>query len=199
MRSEDKLLKGLVMGQESAYEELVQKLEKPLMNFIYRFVNDLHTAEDIFQETFVRVVRKISEYRPDWKLSTWIFTIARNCCLDYLKSKKRKRDVSLEMENQSDDSKPVVFKNLFGSKYLTPGESLEKNEDHVKLRSLLSKLTPVKREAIAMRVYLDLSYEEISKITRTPVGTCKYRVYRALQELSDMFNEPTQGMVEQGT
>ncbi len=195
---EEKLLKSLIVGQEKAYEELTSSLEKPLMNFIYQYIHDLHTAEDIFQETFIRVVRKISDFKPNSKLSTWIFTIARNLCLDYIKSKKRKRDVSLEEESENDQSKPVSLKNLFGSKYLTPGEVLEKTEQQIKVREALSRLSHVKREALILRTYLDLSYEEISKITDAPVGTCKYRVHQALMDIGEALSGPMQKSVEHG-
>lgn len=197
MNSEEKLIKDLILGRELAYENLIGSMEKQLMNFIYGFTNDLHASEDIFQETFIRVLRKISEFRPEYKLSTWIFTIARNCCLDYLKSKKRKKDISLEHEEQN-DAKPVTLKNLLGSKYLTPSEIMEKSEDQAKIRELLSTLSPVKKEALILRVYLDMSYEEISKITHTPIGTCKYRVYQALQELTAQLSTSKEGYAEYG-
>ena len=84
MNLEDDLLRKCARGDSAAYRELVERLEKPLVNFILRFVGERHVAEDLFQETFVRVVKTLGSFRPEASLSTWIFTIARNLSLDWL-------------------------------------------------------------------------------------------------------------------
>src|SRR5258705_13486119 len=94
--SESDLVRRCARGEEAAYRELVERVEKPLVNFVRRYLDDPSTAEDVFQETFVRVVRTLGDFKPQASLTTWIFTIARNLCLDRLKSRRRHREVSLD-------------------------------------------------------------------------------------------------------
>ena len=96
MSAEDDLLRRCAADDAEAYRELVARLEKPLVNFLLRYVGERHVAEDLFQETFVRVVRGLSSFRPDAALSTWIYTIARNLALDHLKAKRRHRETPLD-------------------------------------------------------------------------------------------------------
>src|SRR5438445_671924 len=97
-------------GDAAAFREMVGRLEKPLMNFLVRFVGNRHVAEDLFQETFVRVVRALKKFRPDASVSTWVFTIARNLALDYIKARRRHREVGLDSLASEERGKVIYFK-----------------------------------------------------------------------------------------
>lgn len=183
MASEEKaLIRRLLVGEEAAFRELVGQLEKPLLAFIQRFTPDV--AEDIFQETFVRVIRKLAEFKPDVSLKTWIFTIARNLCLDHIKMHKRHGEVSLDRQADEEEGKVITFKEVLQSAAREPGETAELSDDQRRVLEALRTLEPARREALILRTYCDMPYEEIAQIMRAPVGTCKYRVHEALNELA---------------
>ena len=184
MHVEEELLRRCARGDHGAYRELVERLEKPLINFILRFVNERHVAEDIFQDTFVRVVRTLGEFRPEASLSTWIYTIARNLSLDFLKAKRRHKETPLDSAASEEGGKVIYFKDVLRSGGAEPEGRAEATEEERRVASALRDLTPAKREALVLRMYAGLPYSEIAKIVRSPVGTVKFRIHEALQDLS---------------
>lgn len=186
VREHDLILR-CARGDESAFRELVGRVEKPLINFIYRYVGERHEAEDIFQETFVRVLRALGTFRPQASVKTWVFTIARNLCLDRLKTRKRHREVSLEASQSDPRGNVIFFKDVLQGK--AESDRIE-SEDEQRLRSAIRELPSRKREALVMRLYSGLSYEEIARIVRAPEGTVKFRVHEALRELGKKLAAP---------
>lgn len=184
MDVEEDLLRRCARGDAAAYRELVERLEKPLVNFLYRFVGERHAAEDLFQETFVRVVRSVGEFRPEASLSTWIFTIARNLALDYLKARKRRREMPLEAETDAERGRVISFRDAMPSPLPGPALRAEAGEEERRLTEALGALGPAKHEALVLRVYAGLSYAEIARIVKAPVGTVKFRVHEAVRELA---------------
>ena len=178
------LVRRCARGDEAAYRELVERLEKPLVAFIRRYVGEESLAEDLFQETFVRVVRTLGSFRPEASLSTWIFTIARNLCLDHLKAKKRHREVSMDAAASDGSDRDVDFREALRSPAAGPGTAAEGQEEGARLRAAMAELPEPKREALVLRIYSNLSYAEIARITDAPVGTVKFRVHDAIQELA---------------
>ena len=197
MQVEETLLRQCAQGDESAYRELVGRLEKPLVNFIFRFVGERHVAEDLFQETFVRVVRSLGSFRPDASLSTWIYTIARNLSLDYLKARRRHRETPLDAAASTGGGKVIYFKDVLQSGGVTPGERAEMREEERRVSAALSLLTPAKREALILRMYAGMSYAEIAKVVKSPVGTIKFRIHEAIQDLAKKLaaEKPSDGSV----
>ncbi len=182
--SEAELIRRCARGEEAAYEELVSRVERPLINFILRYVGDPHLAEDIFQETFVRVVRTLGSFRPEATLATWIFTIARNLSLDSLKAKRRHREVSMDASSADSKGQVIDFREILRS--TLPGSDTRAStaEEQERMLAAIAQLGPAKREALSMRMFAGLSYEEIAQIVDAPVGTIKFRVHEAMQELT---------------
>ena len=161
-----------------------EHLEKPLVNFIYRFVGERHTAEDIFQETFVRVIRTVADFRPDASLTTWIYTIARNLSLDHLKARRRHREVPLDAPSGENEGRVLSFRDALRSAGAGPETRAESTEEEERVTRALSQLSPQKREALAMRLYADLPYADIARIVGAPVGTIKFRVHEAVHDIA---------------
>ncbi|HEU4338765.1 MAG TPA: sigma-70 family RNA polymerase sigma factor [Planctomycetota bacterium] len=178
------LIRRCALGEEAAYRELVERLEKPLVAFIRKYVGEESLAEDLFQETFVRVVRAMATFRPEASLTTWIFTIARNLCLDHLKAKKRHREVSMDAGSADPGDRDVDFRQSLRSAGKEPGAHAEGHEECARVRAALAGLPEPKREALILRIYSNLSYAEIARITDAPIGTVKFRVHDAIQELT---------------
>lgn len=187
MNQEDDLLRRCAQGDAAAYRELVERLEKPLVNFILRFVGERHVAEDLFQETFVRVVKTLGDFRPEASLSTWIYTIARNLSLDWLKAKRRHREQALDAVTSEEKGRVIYFKDVMRSGGVEPAERAETSEDERRVLQALGRLSPVKREALVLRMYAGLQYSEIARIQDAPVGTVKFRIHEAIRDLSKLM------------
>ena len=187
MNDDEELLRRCARGDAAAYRELVERVEKPLVNFILRFVGERSVAEDLFQETFVRVVKTLGTFRPEASLSTWIFTIARNLSLDWLKAKRRHRETALDAVTSEEKGRVIYFKDVLRSGATAPEEQAEMSEDERRVSAALSGLSPIKREALVLRVYAGLQYSEIARIQNAPVGTVKFRIHEAIKDLSQLM------------
>ena len=173
---ETALVRDLMLGRAEAFETLAARYERPLMNFIGSYVNDRASAEDIFQETFVRVIRSISDYTPDAGLGTWIFTIARNLSLDHLRRRKRRRESPIENEA-----------NIIPMPSPGPEAAPVAAERSDKLFAAMQKLSPKKREVVVLRFFSDHTYEDMAAMLGAPVGTLKFRVHEAVHELAKLL------------
>src|SRR5438128_938312 len=137
---EEDLLGRCARGDAAAYRELVERLERPLINLILRFVGERHAAEDLFQETFVRVVRTLGEFRPEASLTTWIYTIARNLSLDWLKAKRRHRETPLDRPATDEGGRVISFKEVLASGIVEPDARAEGSEEERRVAAALSTL-----------------------------------------------------------
>ena len=161
---EQALVERLKNGDEYAVNQIVEKYKNPLFAFILRIVDNHALAEDIFQETWLSMIRHIRGFRGDSLFSTWLFQIALNQSRNALKKVKRRDFVPLEyVESVADE--PIVN-----------AEEILKAEQ---VRALITGLPIKMREVIVLRFYHDLSEKEISGIVGAPVGTVKSRLHRA--------------------
>lgn len=159
-----------VKRQETrAFEELVNRYKTRLFNLVYRLINNRDGAEDILQETFLRVYRERESYNPTYCFSTWVYTIALNLTKNELKKKSRFKFLELS----------IIQNNKTYSRE-------DRNQD-IGLKSLLekaiAKLPPRYRSALVMRDINQLPYEEMAEIQEVPLGTIKSRVNRARRML----------------
>ena len=193
MSAEDDLLRRCAEGDAAAYRELVGRLEKPLINFLLRYVGERHVAEDLFQETFVRVVRGLASFRPDAALNTWIYTIARNLALDHLKAKRRHRETPLDAPATESGGRVIPFSEVLRAASAPPAERAEAVEDERRVAEALGKLSPAKREALVLRVYAGLPYADVARVVGAPVGTVKFRIHEALNDLAKLLGAEGRG------
>jgi RNA polymerase sigma-70 factor (ECF subfamily) len=171
--SDEELIERFQQGDVYAFELIVKRYKDQLLNFIYRFVGNHEQAEDILQETFLRVYRKRHAYRRVAKFSTWIYTIAGNLARTELRKRKRRRLFSIS-DIGIDDKDYEVADDEFN-----PEAHLDTILHDEVIQAEINKLSPKFREVIILRDIQELSYEEISKILRVPIGTVKSRVNRA--------------------
>ncbi len=181
--TDEDLIERFQQGELAAYEEIVRRYKDQLLNFVFRFLNNHEEAEDVVQETFLRVYRNRFAYTRIAKFSTWIYTIAGNLARTELRRRKRRRFFSLSdmgLEDRDYEISDEVF-NPETQANSTLGEELIQRE--------ISKLSPKFREVIILRDVQELSYEEISKIIRVPIGTVKSRVNRARLRLQNRLKK----------
>ncbi len=163
---------------------LVQRYRTPLYNFVYRFVSDRETAEDIVQETFLRCLRHSHQYPAIEQVSTWLYTIAGNLAKTELRRRKRWHWIPIgpnEDEERSSFYEPV-------DKGQLPGEKTDTVRVHQSVADAIQDLPEEFREAVLLRDLNGLSYDEIAKIIDCPVGTVKSRVNRGRIRLQKMLH-----------
>ena len=175
--SDEKLILRFQEGDINAYNELVKRYKDRLLNFVFRYFNNVEQAEDVVQDTLIKLYTHANYYKNVAKFSTWIFTIAKNNALTELRKNKRKRTDSL----YTDDGRFLDI----GSKE----ESLEtkvQNEIAIdQLNKFLDEIPENFRIAVVLRDFQELSYEEISKILEIPIGTIKSRINRGRIQLAE--------------
>ena len=172
-------------GKEAAYRELLLRYERPVFSLIFRMVRDREMAEDLAQETFVKVLNNIDRYSPDFKFSSWLFKIANNLTIDHL---RRRRVDTISIEGAPDavtaeSAKATSISIVAGDE--SPLAELESRELGQSIERAIAKLRPEYRACILLRHVEDRSYEEIAEIVKLPLGTVKTYIHRARQELRE--------------
>ena len=171
----DKTILMRALDDSSALATLVRRYRSSLCNFVYRFVGDRETSEDIVQETFLRCLRHRNQFPAIEQVSTWLYTIAGNLAKTELRRRKRWHMVSIGPS--SDEEERVSFYEPIGREAL-PGEATDTKSVQLSVESAVHKLPEEFREAVLLRDLKGLAYEEIAKIIECPVGTVKSRVNR---------------------
>ena len=175
--SDEKLILRFQEGDINAYNELVKRYKDRLLNFVLRYFNNVEQAEDVVQDTLIKLYTHASYYKNVAKFSTWIFTIAKNNALTELRKNKRKQTDSL----WTDDGKVIDINSKEESL-----ESKVQNEIAIdQLNKFLDEIPENFRMAVVLRDFQELSYEEISKILEIPIGTIKSRINRGRIQLAE--------------
>jgi len=181
--SDQEVVQHAVLGRDAAYRELVRRYQRPVFSLIYRMVRDRELAEDLAQETFVKVLNAIGSYRPEFKFSSWIFKIANNAAIDQLR--RRSLDtLSLDGSPHAETAEAIEATTL------QVGDGRENALDEVANRELggqieaaIAQLRPEYRNCILLRHVDGRPYEEIAEILDLPLGTVKTYIHRARNEL----------------
>ena len=169
-----------------AFEVIVGRYRTRLYNCVYRMVHNMECAEDLVQETFLRVYRNRHNYKAISNLSTWIYTIALNLARSELRKRKRRQFFSLNAsphENSTRDGIDLPDKNA------GPGDHLEQNELGRAIQHAIDQLPEKYKSVIVLRDIEELSYEQIGEILRCPTGTVKSRVNRGRLRLQEMLRQ----------
>ena len=170
-------------GSEEAYRELIRRYERPVFSLIFRMVRNRELAEDLSQETFIKVLNAVQSYRPEFKFSSWVFKIANNAAIDHLR--KRELDtLSLEGSPHADTPELIEATALqIGERAETQLQEVENRELGGTIESAIVRLRPEYRSCILLRHVEGRTYEEIAEILNLPLGTVKTYIHRARNEL----------------
>jgi RNA polymerase sigma-70 factor (ECF subfamily) len=170
-------------GKEPAYRELIGRYQRPVLSLIYRIVRDREKAEDLAQETFIKVLNAIDRYDPGYKFSSWIFKIAHNTALDHLR-RKEPQTLSLDGSPHASTVEEVEASVLTAvSEDETPEEFASNRELGAQIDAAIARLRPEYRTAILLWHHQTRPYEEIAEIMGLPLGTVKTYIHRARNEL----------------
>jgi RNA polymerase sigma factor (sigma-70 family) len=172
-------------GDQKAYAELMQRYKDSIYFMALKMVNNKDDAMDLTVETFGKAFENIEKYKPDYAFSTWLFRIATNNCIDFIR-KKRINMVSINsMVDDEGDERPLEIK----SDTLNPEESSIKKQQSEQLKTIVEKLPQRYRTLIVLRYFEEQSYEEIAQQLDLPLGTVKAQLFRARDLLQNVLNK----------
>ena len=175
--SDHALIEATKQGDESAFAEIVHRYQNPIVNYLYRFLNDYEEAVDLAQETFVRVYFAIDRYHSGFAFSTYIYRIATNLAISEIRKRKRRKLLSLTGLFQSDTEEQTEFQPK--DERSLPDEDLVEDEQSRVIAKAIAALPEKYRVPIILRDVDGHSYEEIAAIMELGLGTTKSRISRA--------------------
>ena len=181
--SDQEVVAAARTGREAAYRELVRRYERPVFSLIYRMVRNRELAEDLSQETFIKVLNALASYRPEFKFSSWVFKIANNAAIDHLR--RRELDtLSLEGSPHADTAEKIEATALqIGEKAESALDAVANKELGGEIERAIARLRPEYRTCILLRHVEGRAYEEIAELLNLPLGTVKTYIHRARNEL----------------
>ena len=170
-------------GSQKAFADLMQRYKDSIYFMSLKMVNNKEDAMDITVETFAKAFEKLDKYQPEYAFSTWLFRVATNNCIDFLR-KKKLNTVSIDNMMDEDDDRPMQIK----ADTLNPEESSIKKQQSEELNMLVESLPPRYRNLLTLRYFDELSYEEIAQQLDLPLGTVKAQLFRAKYLLGNIIN-----------
>ena len=170
---------ALKKGDQKAYAELMGRYKDTIFFMLLKMVKDKDDADDLTIEAFGKAFRNLGQYTPDFAFSTWLFKIATNNCIDFIRRKKEA--VSLDRTYENSDGDEMSFEPRSDS--LNPEEKAIKKQKIQMMQSVVEKLQPRYRMLVELRYFQEKSYEEIAKELDLPIGTVKAQLFRARELL----------------
>src|SRR5512145_721162 len=180
------LVEQAIAGDQKSYAELLDRYKDAIYFMLLKMVNNKSDAEDLTIEAFGKAFKNIHQYTPNYAFSTWLFKIATNNCIDFIRKKKASH-VSLDHSNEEHEKATKDIQ----APILDPEESLINEQKIHLMRSLVSKLKPRYRKLIELRYFNELSYEEIAEELELPIGTVKAQLFRARELLYNILKNTT--------
>ncbi|HEX2574255.1 MAG TPA: RNA polymerase sigma factor [Polyangia bacterium] len=175
-------------GEVRAFELLLARHRKPVYNFILRFVGLPAQAEDLLQETFLRVIKGAESYERQAKFTTWLYTIARNLCVDASRRGKHRRVTSLDAPMDGDGESGALLEVLPSQGQAVDRQVIGKQAG-VQIQQAIDRLVEEQREVFIMRELLDMPFKEIAEVVGCSENTVKSRMRYALEKLRETLEE----------
>jgi RNA polymerase sigma-70 factor (ECF subfamily) len=186
--ADEELVKSFVDGRIDGFEELIRRYQGKIVNFIYRSTGDFQRAEELAQETFMRVFRMGSHFDDKYRFSTWIFTIAKNLSSNELRDRSRNPE-SYNIRESDWPEESTFVAELVSASTLEPHEILTSREMKASLEKAMSRLDPDLRMALVMKEFELMTYAQIADVFGTSQGTVKSWLFRAKKQLSTLLKE----------
>jgi RNA polymerase sigma-70 factor (ECF subfamily) len=187
-------MERVLRGDQGGFAELMSRYERRIYNFCLRYVGNEEDAREAFQETFYRVYTKADRFTPRYRFSTWVYTIARNQCLDRLRKRSRRREESFEEISESEPGRLAAALNPGDHVPAddtvptgNPREQMEEKELDAKLREAVAKLPAAQREVILLRHDGGFTFAEIAESLGCSVGTAKSRFHFGFRKLARLL------------
>jgi len=182
-----KLIRAAVdHGDEKAYAELMQIYKKPVFHVVLKMVRNPDDAEDLTIEAFAKAFKNLHKFNPEFAFSTWLFRIATNNCIDFIRKNKIKT-MSIDSAVKMGDGDEIQLE--FRDNDLNPADVTIKNQKIEIMRHVVSRLPDKYQRLVSLRYFDELSYEEIATELKAPLGTVKAQLHRARELLYDMVKD----------
>src|SRR5262245_28397521 len=181
LKNDAELAVEALRGSATACEVLVKRFERPIYNLIARLVHDPGMAEDLAQDTFIKMFRALGTYDPRLRYSSWLFRIAHNTAIDYLRQ-RRPAVVTPAVDENDEERDPLA--SIADVAAMSPEKAASNRELAAALDAAIDRLRPEYRSAIVLRHQEGLEYDEIAHVLDLPLGTVKTYLHRARRELA---------------
>ena len=177
------LVRRAKAGDYQAFDLLVLKYQSRLISTAYRFVKDIHIAEDLVQESFIKSFNSLASFREDSSFYTWIYRITVNTSKNFLVSKKRKNEL-LSSDISEDQTYEIEYEDTD-----TPEDLLQASQLKKLITETIDQLGEDTKTALTLRELDGLSYEEIAKVVNCPVGTVRSRIFRGREVVDEAISQ----------
>lgn len=175
---------ALKNSSQAAYSTLMERYRDSIFHTMLKMVRNNEDAEDLTIEAFGKAFQKLPTYSPSYAFSTWLFKIATNNCIDFIRKQRMKiTSIDEPVKEDSDEN----FGRLLKANSLNPEESYMLEQRSIQLRNMMDKLKGGYRQMIEMRYFDEMSYQEISEKMNLPIGTVKAQLFRAKELLTEIF------------
>jgi RNA polymerase sigma-70 factor (ECF subfamily) len=171
-------------GDQKAYADLMHRYKDSIYFMVLKMVNNKEDAMDLTVETFAKAFEKLEKYQPEYAFSTWLFRVATNNCIDFIRKKKLNTTSIHGLTDNEGDEQHMQIK----SDVLNPEETSIKKQQTEELKQLIDGLPPRYRNLIVLRYFDELSYEEIAQQLDLPLGTVKAQLFRGRYLLGNILN-----------
>ena len=185
---EELLLAYRNQGDREAFQELVERYEAELYNYLRNYLGHAQMAEDAFQATFLQVHLKCSQFDPGRRVRPWLYTVATHQAIDAQRRNRRHRMTSLDRrrgEDPDDEGNGSTLMNLLDGHEADPGQQFQAAEEGRHVRQAIERLPEALRRAVLLVYYQGLKYREAAEVLNVPVGTVKSRLHAAIHRLNE--------------
>lgn len=179
--SDKELVEKAKKGDMKAFEQLLFRYEKPIFGYILRFISQRENAEDVTQETFIKVYRSLKTFDPEYKFKTWLYTVATHTAYDWLRKAKKTQELFIIDDPDSE------FETIDAS---TAYKDLEISQNKELVDNAIQKIKPAYQTVLLLFYRDELGYEEIADVLKIPVNTVKTHLYRAKKALGEELKNP---------
>ncbi|MBL1280928.1 MAG: sigma-70 family RNA polymerase sigma factor [Fluviicola sp.] len=179
-------VQAAIKGDQSAYASLMERYRESIYYMMLKMVSNTDDADDLTIEAFGKAFKRLEQYSPNYAFSTWLYKIASNNCIDFIR-KKRIKVTSMDSGIKTDDGETLYFDARSNTR--DPEETVIHKQKMLHMRELVSKLKPRYRLLVEKRYFEELSYEEISKELNLPLGTVKAQLFRARDFLASLIEK----------
>jgi RNA polymerase sigma factor (sigma-70 family) len=173
-------------GDQKAYAELLARYRDAIYYMLLKMVNNASDAEDLTIEAFGKAFKNLNQYAPNYAFSTWLFKIATNNCIDFIRKKKANH---ISLDHDDDEHEKASYE--VQAPVLDPEEELINQQKATLMRNVVTKLKPRYRKLIELRYFNEFSYEEIADELELPIGTVKAQLFRARELLFNILKNTT--------
>ncbi len=187
--SDEQLLERIQKGETDLFGPLLRRYEKELFGYLRRYLGDETLAEDVFQNTFLKLFEKIDQYEAGRPARPWIYTMATHLAIDALRRSGRRASVSLDQALSQDGNTSTAGIDLLANRELDPFAKLATKERQQLVRQGIDKLPEHLKLTLILAYYQGMKYRDIAEVMKVPVGTVKSRLHLALARLHELWQK----------